>query len=156
VTKIRNLLHGTGDQATDEKIPKMKSVMTEFPHDIESHAPIGQARKRMMAYKVRHFPVTENHVLKGLITDRDIKLILAPEFDYLDPKSLTVEDAMVADPYSVDLETSLIVTLDEMAARHIGAALVMKGDRVAGIFSASDACRVVVILFSPLLHSQLN
>jgi len=83
-------------------------------------------------------------------------LILAPEFDYLDPKSLTVEDAMVADPYSVDLETSLIVTLDEMAARHIGAALVMKGDRVAGIFSASDACRVVVILFSPLLHSQLN
>ena len=115
--------------------------MTPFPYDIELHAPIGQARKRMMEYKVRHLPVVEDHVLKGLITDRDIKLILGPEFDYPDPKALTVEDAMIADPYVVPLETSLITVLDEMAARHIGTVLVMKVDRVAGIFSSSDACR---------------
>ena len=115
--------------------------MTPFPHDIDICAPIGQARRLMMKHKVRHLPVTQNRKLKGLISDRDIKLILGPEFDYPDPKDLTVEDAMVEDPYVVALDTSLIIVLDEMAARHIGTALVMKGDRVAGIFSASDACR---------------
>jgi acetoin utilization protein AcuB len=124
-----------------KKIPKMKSVMTPFPFDIGLHDPIGEARRLMMKHKVRHLPVMDNHELKGLISDRDIKLILGPEFDYPDPKELTVEDAMVEEPYVVDLETSLITVLDELAARHIGTAVVMKGARVAGIFSASDACR---------------
>ena len=115
--------------------------MTPFPFDIGLHDPIGEARRLMMKHKVRHLPVMDNHELKGLISDRDIKLILGPEFDYPDPKELTVEDAMVEEPYVVDLETSLITVLDELAARHIGTAVVMKGDRVAGIFSATDACR---------------
>ena len=123
------------------RTPKIKSVMTAFPYDIGVHEPIGQARRLMMKHKVRHLPVMENHELKGLVSDRDIKLILGPEFDYPDPKALTVEDVMVEDPYVVDLETPLITVLDELAARHIGTSLVMKGNRVAGIFSATDACR---------------
>ena len=94
-----------------------------------------------MQHKIHHLPVVEDHKLKGIVSDRDIKLILGPEFDYPNPKELTVEDAMVEDPYFVDIEASLITVLDELAKRHIGAALVMKGDRVAGIFSAIDACR---------------
>ncbi len=115
--------------------------MTPFPYDIGVHEPIGQARRIMMEHKIRHLPVMENRKLKGLVSDRDIKLILGPEFDYPDPKDLTVEDVMVEDPYAVDLETSLITVLDQLATRHIGTALIMKGDRVAGIFSATDACR---------------
>jgi acetoin utilization protein AcuB len=124
-----------------KKVPKIKSVMTPFPYDVGLREPIGVARKLMMEHKVRHLPVTDDHELKGLVSDRDIKLILGPEFDYPDPKEVTVEDVMVADPYIVDIETSLITVLDEMAARHIGAALVTKDKRLAGIFSASDACR---------------
>lgn len=123
------------------KTPKVKSVMTPFPYDIGVHEPIGQARRIMMKHKIRHLPVMQNRELKGLVSDRDIKLILGPEFDYPDPKDLTVEDVMVEDPYAVDLETPLITVLDQLATRHIGTALIMKGDRVAGIFSASDACR---------------
>lgn len=95
----------------------------------------------MMERKIHHLPVVENHELKGLISDRDIKLLLGPEFDYPDPKELTVEDAMVDDPYVVDSETSVITVLDELAMRHIGAALVTKQGRLVGIFSTSDACR---------------
>lgn len=124
-----------------KKVPKIKSVMTPFPYDVGLHEPIGRARKLMMEHKVRHLPVTHDHVLKGLVSDRDIKLILGPEFDYPNPKEVTVEDVMVEDPYVVDIEVSLITVLDEMASRHIGAALVTKNDRLAGIFSASDACR---------------
>ncbi len=124
-----------------KKVPKIKSVMTPFPYEVGMLDPIGRARKMMMEHKVHHLPVTHEHTLKGLVSDRDIKLMLGPEFDYPDPKEVTVEDVMVEDPYVVDIETSLITVLDEMAIRHIGATLVTKDDRLAGIFSASDACR---------------
>ncbi|MFT4564762.1 MAG: acetoin utilization protein AcuB [Gammaproteobacteria bacterium] len=124
-----------------KKIPKIISVMTPFPFDIGRREPIGNARRMMMERKIHHLPVVENHELKGLISDRDIKLLLGPEFDYPDPKELTVEDAMVDDPYVVDSETSVITVLDELAMRHIGAALVTKQGRLVGIFSTSDACR---------------
>ena len=124
-----------------KKVPKIKSVMTPFPYDVGVHEPIGRARKIMMEHKIRHLPVTQDHELKGMVSDRDIKLMLGPEFDYPNPKEVTVEEVMVEDPYVVDMEVSLITVLDEMAARHIGAVLVTKNDRLAGIFSASDACR---------------
>jgi acetoin utilization protein AcuB len=124
-----------------KKVPKIKSVMTPFPYDVGVHEPIGRARKIMMEHKIRHLPVTQDHELKGMVSDRDIKLMLGPEFDYPNPKEVTVEEVMVDDPYVVDMEASLITVLDEMAARHIGAVLVTKNDRLAGIFSASDACR---------------
>ena len=123
------------------KAPKIVPVMTAFPFDIGIREPIGNARRMMMERKIHHLPVVDNHELKGLISDRDIKLILGPEFDYPDPKELTVEDAMVDDPYVVDSETSIITVLDELARRRIGAALVTKEGRLVGIFSASDACR---------------
>ena len=113
---------------TMKKVPKIKSVMTPFPYDVGIHEPIGRARKIMMQHKVRHLPVTHDHILKGLVSDRDIKLILGPEFGYPNPKEVTVEDVMVDDPYVVDIETSLITVLDEMAARHIGTALVTKDE----------------------------
>ena len=59
----------------------------------------------------------------------------------LDLEKITVEDVMVDDPYVVDIETSLITVLDELADRHIGTALVTKDGRLAGIFSTGDACR---------------
>ena len=124
-----------------KKIPKMKSVMTPFPYDIGPSEPIGKARKMMLDNHIHHLPVTDNHVLKGIVSDRDIKLMLGPEFDYPDPKEVTVADVMVDDPYVVDIETSLITVLDELADRHIGTALVTKDGRLAGIFSTGDACR---------------
>ena len=57
-----------------------------------------------------------------------------------DPKTLTVEDAMVDEPYTVDMETPLVLVLETMASRHIGAALVTRRGRLAGIFTTRDAC----------------
>ena len=119
----------------------MKSVMTPFPYDIGPHEPIGKARKMMLDKHIHHLPVTDNHVLKGIVSDRDIKLMLGPEFDYPDPRDVTVADVMVEDPYVVDIETTLTTVLDELVSRHIGTALVTKDGRLAGIFSTGDACR---------------
>ena len=122
-------------------IPKMKSVMTPFPYSIERDASLGMARRLMMQHDVHHLPVVAHHEPVGMITDRDIKLILGPEFDYPDPKELTVEDAMIDKAYVVDVDTSMITVLDEMYQHRIGSAVITRKGRLAGIFSERDACR---------------
>ncbi len=124
-----------------KKMPKVKTVMTPFPYDIGPGEPVGRARALLLEPKIPHLPVTVDHELVGIISDRDIKLMLGPEFDYPDPREVTVEDVMVDDPYVVDVDTPLAVVLEELAARHIGSALVTKSGRLAGIFSTHDACR---------------
>lgn len=123
------------------KEPRVKSVMTPFPYAVELSAPIAQARKLMLEHQVHHLPVTEEHELRGIISDRDIKLLLGPELGSPDPKELTVEDAYVDDCYAVDLQTPLLTVLANMAELHIGAAVITSHGRLAGIFTATDACR---------------
>jgi acetoin utilization protein AcuB len=123
--------------------PLVKSVMTPFPHSVAIDAPLLEARRLMLEHHVRHLPVTKDHELKGIITDRDIKLLLGPEMDYPNPRELTVEDAYVANLYVVDINAPLSDVALEMAKRHIGATLVTGHGRLAGIFTASDACRVL-------------
>ena len=87
--------------------------------------------------------MTDGNTLVGIITDRDIKLLLGPELGSPDPKELTVEDAYIADSFIVDLETPLVDVLSGMIEQHLGAALVTTHGRLAGIFTSVDACRVL-------------
>ncbi|MDX1431088.1 MAG: CBS domain-containing protein [Gammaproteobacteria bacterium] len=123
------------------RIPPVKSVMTPFPHSVEIEAPIHEARLFMREHGIRHLPVTANGVLVGIVTDRDIKLLLGPDFDYPKEAELTVRDAFLDDPYEVDLEEPLDNVLVEMAERRIGSALVTRKGKLAGVFTVTDACR---------------
>lgn len=132
--------------------PRICQVMTPFPFAVERDAGVLEARRLILEYKVRHLPVVHEHKLVGLISDRDIKLMLGPEFDYPDPRELKVGEVMVEAPYTADLETPLGQVLRQMADRHIGAALVTREGRLAGIFTATDACR----LFADAIHEQFG
>jgi len=119
----------------------IRSVMTRYPYAIPADAPLLDARKLMLEHKLRHLPVVRDDDLVGLLSDRDIKLMLGPEFAYPDPRELRVEDVMVPDPYVVDEATALATVLRHMADAHLGAALVTRDGELAGIFTAMDACR---------------
>ena len=123
------------------KRPLIKAHMTPFPHGIARTAPLLDARRMMLDLHVRHLPVMDAGELVGLVTDRDLKLLLGPEFDYPDPRELTVADAMVEDAYVVDMDEPLDVVLHHMAEHRIGATLVTRQGKLAGIFTATDACR---------------
>ena len=56
-------------------------------------------------------------------------------------EALTVRDACVLDAYVVDVGERLDRVLVDMARRHIGSAVVVKNDKLAGIFTATDACQ---------------
>ena len=133
----------TGIQGVQKSMhePRVKSAMTAFPYSIDVDAPIGEARALMLEHRVHHLPVTRGGNLVGIVSDRDIKLLLGPELGSPDPKELTVEDAYISQSYIVDLDTPLHEVLTRMAELHIGATLVTHHGRLAGIFTATDACR---------------
>ncbi len=124
-----------------KRIPAIKSVMTAFPYSIDIDAPIEEAIEFMRRESIRHLPVTENGDLKGLVTDRDIKLVLGPDFAYPEPEELSVRDVLTTDTYVVDLSTPLDVVLEHMATHRLGSALVTRKGRLAGVFTTADACR---------------
>ena len=121
--------------------PKLKNVMTPFPYSVDAEAPIEAAVEFMRSHKIRHLPVTKKGALASLVSDRDIKLVLGPDFAYPSGRELKVRDAMVKDCYIVDLATPLAAVLRHMATQRIGSAVVTRRGKLAGVFTASDACR---------------
>ena len=117
--------------------------MTAFPHSVDIKAPVTDAQAFMQEHAIHHLPVTEDGTLIGMVTERDITLLLGPAFNYPDPGDLTVNDAMVTEAYVVDLETPLASVAKTMADKHLGSALVTRNGKLAGIFTMTDACRVL-------------
>jgi CBS domain-containing protein len=119
--------------------PRLKNVMTPFPYSVAAEAPIEQAVEFMREHNIRHLPVTTKGALTGLVTDRDIKLVLGPDFAY--PRDLKVRDAIVKDCYVFDLATPLTAVLRHMTENRIGSAVVTRRGKLAGVFTSNDACR---------------
>lgn len=125
----------------DALLPKLKNVMTPFPYSVDAEAPIDSALEFMREHKIRHLPVTTKGALTSVVTDRDIKLVLGPDFANPSSGELKVRDAMVKDCYVVDIGTPLSAVLRHMASHRIGSALVTRRGKLAGVFTANDACR---------------
>ena len=115
--------------------------MTAFPYSADPEATVATARALMREHRIHHLPVTVGNTLVGLVSDRDIKLMLGPDFAYPGEKELKVRDVMVRDPYIVDLETRLDEVLKHMADRQLGSVIVTRDGRLAGVFTTTDACR---------------
>ncbi len=122
------------------RIPAIKAVMTPFPYSVEADATVDQAREFMREHRIRHLPVTEQGQLIGMVSDRDIKLVLGPDFAYPPEKQVRVRDAMVRDAYIVDLDTRLDEVLHHMALQQLGSAIVTREGKLAGVFTTTDAC----------------
>lgn len=111
--------------------------MTPFPHSIEKSASLLEAKEMMQSYNIHHLPVTEDGSLVSVITNRDIKLGESrPE-----SLTLTVADVVEDEVYIVDLNARLDYVLFEMGEKRLGSAIVLRGDKLVGIFTVSDACR---------------
>ncbi|MEN8131274.1 MAG: CBS domain-containing protein [Pseudomonadota bacterium] len=122
-------------------IPQIKSVMTPFPYFVGLTSTLRQAKQVMSDRAIRHLPVMDDHRLVGMLTDRDIKLILGPETDGQSQDAILVKDVFIEKIYMVELTEPLDNVLLHMANNHIGSALVTKDGRLAGLFTVTDACK---------------
>jgi CBS domain-containing protein len=124
-------------------LPQILAYMTPFPFSIEVDAPLAEAHAFMRERHIRHLPVTDRGELAGILTDRDIKLALGPDLGSPPERELAVRDVYQPDSFVVDAGAALEEVATTMAERHVGSALVTRGGKLVGIFTATDACRAL-------------
>jgi len=126
-------------------IPPIKALMTPFPHSIAADATVEEARHMMELHSIRHLPVKEGEALIGVVTDREVERALDPAHSE-SPDSIR---EIFIPAHFEDLMTPANRVLERMARERIEAVLVLKDDRLAGIFTVTDACA----RFSELLRT---
>ncbi|HEY6923388.1 MAG TPA: CBS domain-containing protein [Steroidobacteraceae bacterium] len=136
--------------------PQVVAFMTPFPYSIDIDAPLQTAHNMMREHHFRHLPVTSGSAIVGMLTDRDIKLVLGPELGCPSEKELLVRDAYVEQPCIVAASTPVALVARTMANKHIGSAIVTKGDKLVGIFTVTDACRALADVIDGSSHESNN
>jgi acetoin utilization protein AcuB len=125
----------------------IQKFMTFVPKSISFDASIAQAHEFMRKLRVRHLPVLKNGKIVGLLSDRDVSLVLS--FTDIDPEKTKVEMACSFHPYLVGPETSLDDVLAEMVERKISCALIVENGKLLGIFTEIDACKALREFLAP-------
>lgn len=126
----------------------ISEVMTENPLTVEMSSSAASALEIMEKHKVRHLPVIEHGLPKSLVAKSEINVVLS---NITDNEELTVRDLCAIQAYMVQKDTPVTEVLRVMLQGHIGSAIVLDGDRLAGIFTVTDCCQMLYAMLSEKL-----
>lgn len=118
--------------------------MSRSPHSIGRDQTLDTAHEMMRAHGIRHLPVLSAGRLLGLLSQRDLYLV--ETLPGVNPKRISVEEAMSQDVYRVAPSAKLEAVARTMTQRKYGCAVVMDEGRVVGMFTTVDALRVLTRL----------
>ena len=123
------------------------ALMTPQPLTIGRQQSLSTAHRLMRDHHVRHLPVLEHGELIGIVSQRDLYFLVT--IRGVDIDTDTVEDAMTSDTYGVAPDAPISAVAKHMARHRYGCAVVLERGKVAGIFTATDALRLVSTLTPP-------
>jgi acetoin utilization protein AcuB len=132
-----------------KSIPSVQKYMTCVPKSIGYDQTIAQARETMRKLHTRHLPVLKGGKLVGVITDRDINLVLG--FNDADPETMKIDEAYTPEPYFTSPQTPLNEVVSHMADKKYGCALVVDNGTLVGIFTEVDAYKALAELLETRL-----
>lgn len=124
--------------------------MTTTPITINGELPLQQAIDTMNSNGIRHLPVLKNGKIIGILSDRDVKMVLG--FKDIDPQKVTVEEACTFDPLSVSPEAPLDEVVTLMAEKKIGSVLIVDNHKLVGIFTWIDALQALAEILNQRFH----
>ena len=127
---------------------RITDVMTHAPVTIGADCSLTEARAVMDRHAIRHLPVMRLGRLVGLVSERELDLLLtAPE---VDADTAAVSRAMTVSPLVVAPDESVGVVAERMANLKVGSAVVLRRGEVVGVFTTVDALRALANLTKPL------
>lgn len=119
----------------------IQSVMTSAPHTIGAEQSLEVAHAMMSKHGIRHLPVLHGGRCVGILSDRDIRAALAAEGKQA--SEMNVHDFCTEDVYAVSPTTSVKEVAAFMGDKGVGSAVVVDDEKVVGIFTATDACKLL-------------
>jgi CBS domain-containing protein len=130
---------------------RINGAMTKEPVSIASDVELNDALELMRSWGMRHLPVTTNDgKVVGLLSERDIWRYIAFHPDH---KQAQVRSAMSTDPFIVKPADSLADVAEKMAANKYGCAIVAGEKGICGIFTTTDALKILAHIMRGPDHS---
>lgn len=130
-------------------IPAMQKYMTHVPKSIGHDRTLSQAMEVMHELRIRHLPVLKGGKLVGILTERDINLVLG--YNGTDAAKVTVDEAFTPDPYFTTPDAPLNEVAAHMAQHKFGCAIVVDNGKLVGIFTEVDALKALAELLETRL-----
>jgi len=125
----------------------VRDFISPSPQTISRDITLSEANQLMSDLKIRHLPVVEGGKIIGIVSDRDLRLMVS--MNGTDLNKFLVDDVMIREPYQVGPNTSLAEVVNTMAERKLGSALVIENDSIIGIFTTIDALKVLSMYLKP-------
>jgi acetoin utilization protein AcuB len=135
-----------------KKIPYVGSVMTPFPHFLDTDDTLAEVERLMAEHRIRHIPVQQDGRVVGIVSARDLYQLLDRFVPETDKDRIRARDIMLDEPYIVAFDTPLNDVAREIANRHIGSAIILHHEKLAGVLSATDICRIL----AEILESEFS
>lgn len=130
--------------------PSVGAAMTPFPYFVQRDDPVAAAERIIAEHAVRHVPVKHEGEVVGLVSERDLHRLVNPALPGVDKERLRVGAILRGEPYIVGIGAPLARVVEEMAERRIGAAIVVKRGKLAGVLTTVDVCRALAELLDAL------
>jgi acetoin utilization protein AcuB len=119
---------------------RVRDVMTPLPLPIHIEDTLADAHSRMLQLEVRHLPVLSGTRIVGMLSERDVALAQGLGMGL---ETVSVGAAMSAGPFTVQPDEALDAVLQVMAEKKFGSAVVVQGERLVGVFTSTDALRLL-------------
>ena len=127
------------------KPPIVRDCMTHLPVESERCETVAEAAKLMESHHIRHLPVMSGSHLKGIVSQRDI---LSARLRYGEAaQGMVLEEICSKDVLKVGPLTPVHEVAGQMLDRKMGSAVVVDGGYVVGLFTSTDALRLLQTLF---------
>jgi acetoin utilization protein AcuB len=130
-----------------KKIPYVGSVMTPITYFVDTDSEVGEVKRLMSEHHIHHIPVQQEGRVVGIVTERDLYHLNDRFLPNVEKARIRARDIMAEEPYVVAFDTPLNEVALEMANRRIGSAIVLHREKLAGILSATDICRILAEIF---------
>ena len=128
------------------KAPIVQQHMTRLPLEIERVDNVANARRMMELFEIRHVPVMNGLHVEGVVSERDI-LRATAQHGQRNVDSLPIEEISQQNVLTVGPLTPVDQVARKMLEHGAGSALVVDGEYLVGIFTSTDALRMLANLF---------
>jgi acetoin utilization protein AcuB len=119
------------------------AYMVEHPYTVRAEDSASAAEKIMFAHRIRHLPVLDGKRVMGIVSDREIALARSVYGKRPFDGEVMVKDVCRFEPCTVDANESVNAVARRMSKEHLEAVAVLRGGELAGIFTSTDACRLL-------------
>ncbi len=130
---------------TPQQPKNVRDFMTPTPISVSPNTPVDEARALMQQHRIRHLPVLDHGRLVGIVSDRDIRLVLPSpatslsvyEIGYLLTR-LTMAEIMTRGPLTIAPERPITEAVRRMLANKVSALPVVAGGQLVGIVTRTN------------------